>query len=104
LIDKRSQYITYFDDDDYHHPSRISHSVEMLIKNPDAMCAGSSEIYVFFKHVNEMYKFGPYSPTHATAGTFTFRVEYIVDCSKPANKEPPNEVSYTAYIRLRLSS
>ena len=27
-------------------------------------------------------------------------VTYIVDGSKPANKEPPNEVSYTAYIRL----
>jgi len=25
---------------------------------------------------------------------------YIVDSSKPNNKEPPNEVSYTAYIRL----
>lgn len=27
-------------------------------------------------------------------------VTYIVDNSKPTNKEPPNEVSYTAYIRL----
>ena len=27
-------------------------------------------------------------------------VSYIVDNSKPSNKEPPNEVSYTAYIRL----
>lgn len=27
-------------------------------------------------------------------------VSYIVDSSKPSNKEPPNEVSYTAYIRL----
>ena len=27
-------------------------------------------------------------------------VTYIVDTSKPSNKEPPNEVSYTAYIRL----
>lgn len=27
-------------------------------------------------------------------------VTYIVDGSKPSNKEPPNEVSYTAYIRL----
>ena len=25
---------------------------------------------------------------------------YIIDSSKPTNKEPPNEVSYTAYIRL----
>ena len=27
-------------------------------------------------------------------------VTYIIDGSKPNNKEPPNEVSYTAYIRL----
>ena len=27
-------------------------------------------------------------------------ITYIVDGSKPSNKEPPNEVSYTAYIRL----
>jgi len=27
-------------------------------------------------------------------------VSYIVDNAKPNNKEPPNEVSYTAYIRL----
>jgi hypothetical protein len=27
-------------------------------------------------------------------------IVYIIDGSKPSNKEPPNEVSYTAYIRL----
>jgi hypothetical protein len=27
-------------------------------------------------------------------------IPYVVDSSKPNNKEPPNEVSYTAYIRL----
>ncbi len=27
-------------------------------------------------------------------------ITHIVDSSKPANKEPPNEVSYTAYVRL----
>jgi len=27
-------------------------------------------------------------------------ITYIVDNNKPTNKEPPNEVSYTAYIRL----
>ena len=27
-------------------------------------------------------------------------ISYIVDNAKPSNKEPPNEVSYTAYIRL----
>ena len=33
----------------------------------------------------------------AACGKF---ISYIVDSSKPTNKEPPNEVSYTAYIRL----
>ncbi len=27
-------------------------------------------------------------------------INHIVDSAKPANKEPPNEVSYTAYVRL----
>jgi hypothetical protein len=53
----------------------------MLIKNPDALCAGSSELYVFFKHINQMYTFGPYARNHATAGTFTFRVE-LLNCTK----------------------
>ena len=34
---------------------------------------------------------------HSACGKF---ITYIVDSSKPTNKEPPNEVSYTAYIRL----
>jgi hypothetical protein len=34
---------------------------------------------------------------HPACGKF---ISYIVDSSKPTNKEPPNEVSYTAYIRL----
>ena len=31
-------------------------------------------------------------------------VSYIVDSGKPANKEPPSEVSYIAYIRLNRFS
>jgi glycosyltransferase involved in cell wall biosynthesis len=77
LVDKRCKYISYFDDDDYHHPSRISHSVEMLEKNPKALCAGASEIYVYFKHLQQMYQLGPYGPLHSTAGTFTFRRELL---------------------------
>jgi glycosyltransferase involved in cell wall biosynthesis len=81
LIDKRSKYISYFDDDDYHCPNRISHAVEILEKNKTALCAGSSEIYLYFKHIEKMYKFGPYGPNHATAGTFTFRRE-LLDITK----------------------
>ena len=37
------------------------------------MCAGSSEIYLWFNGINKMYKFGPYGPNHGTAGTFAFK-------------------------------
>lgn len=77
LIDKKSKYITYFDDDDYHFPCRISHAISMLEKNKSALCAGTSEIYVYFDQLNKIYKFGPYAQSHATAGTFTFRTELL---------------------------
>ena len=65
--------IVYMDDDDYYPPERISHAVDMLRKNPKALCAGSSAMFIYFKHINKMIQFGPYGPNHATAATFAFR-------------------------------
>jgi ElaB/YqjD/DUF883 family membrane-anchored ribosome-binding protein len=69
----KGDILVYMDDDDYYPPDRISHAVERLMSHPDAICAGSSEIYIYFKHIQKVYQFGPYSPTHATAGTFAFK-------------------------------
>lgn len=69
--------LVYMDDDDYYPPERVEHSVETLQKNPEALCAGSSEIYVYFKHLPKMYQGGPYNKNHATAGTFAFRRELL---------------------------
>jgi glycosyltransferase involved in cell wall biosynthesis len=73
--------IVYMDDDDYYPPERVSHAVEMLQQNPKALCAGSSEMFMFFKHINKMYKFGPYNPNHSTAATFAFRKELLEETS-----------------------
>ena len=73
----KGDIIVYMDDDDYYPPQRISHAVEMLRTHPKALCAGSSEIYIYFKHIQKMYQFGPYKPTHATAGTFAFKKELL---------------------------
>ena len=73
----KGSYIVYMDDDDYYPPERIEHAVEILQKNPKALCAGSSELYIYFKHIQKMYQFGPYGPNHATAGTFAFRKELL---------------------------
>jgi glycosyltransferase involved in cell wall biosynthesis len=73
--------ILYMDDDDYYPPERISHAVETLQQNPNALCAGSSIMFVYFKHINKMYKFGPYGPNHSTAATFAFRKELLKETS-----------------------
>jgi hypothetical protein len=68
--------IVYMDDDDYYPPERISHAVETL-RNSKALCAGSSSMCIYFKHINKMYQFGPYGPNHATAATFAFKKELL---------------------------
>jgi glycosyltransferase involved in cell wall biosynthesis len=73
----RGDILVYMDDDDYYPPERVSHAVDMLQKNPSALCAGSSEIYIYFKHIQKMYQFGPYGPNHSTAGTFAFKRELL---------------------------
>jgi glycosyltransferase involved in cell wall biosynthesis len=73
----KGSIIVYMDDDDYYPPERVSHAVQRLRDNPDAMCAGSSEMYIYFKHINKMYQFGPYGPNHATAGTFAFKRDLL---------------------------
>jgi len=81
----KGDIIVYMDDDDYYPPERVSHSVEMLLTHPKALCAGTSEIYIYFKHIKQMYQFGPYGPNHATAGTFAFKKELLNDNSYDDN-------------------
>jgi glycosyltransferase involved in cell wall biosynthesis len=75
----KGDIIVYMDDDDYYPPERVSHAVNMLMTHPSALCAGASEIYIWFKHIQKMYQFGPYGPNHATAGTFAFKRELLKD-------------------------
>jgi glycosyltransferase involved in cell wall biosynthesis len=75
----KGDILVYMDDDDYYPPERVSHAVNMLLTHPNALCAGASEIYIWFKHIQKMFQFGPYSPSHATAGTFAFKRELLKD-------------------------
>jgi hypothetical protein len=74
----RGSIIVYMDDDDYYPPERVAHAVDVLSTNKNALCAGSSELYLYFKHIQRMYQFGPYGPNHATAGTFAFKRELLL--------------------------
>ena len=75
----KGSIIVYMDDDDYYPPERVEHAVDKLQQNKEALCAGSSEMYIYFKHIQKMYQCGPYGPNHATAGTFAFKVRLLDD-------------------------
>lgn len=73
--------IIYMDDDDYYPKDRISHAVETLLQNPDFLIAGSSEMHIYFDSRNTVYQCGPYKDYHATAATFAFRKELLLQTS-----------------------
>lgn len=75
----RGDVIVYMDDDDYYPPNRVSHAVDKLKANPKILCAGSSQMYIWFNNLRQMWQFGPYGDNHATAGTFAFRRELLND-------------------------
>jgi len=79
------EIIIYMGDDDYYPPERIYHAVETLQNNPHALCAGSSEMYIYFKHIQKMYQCGPYKENHSTAATFAFRRELLKQTSYDDN-------------------
>ena len=90
----KGSIIVYMDDDDYYPPERISHAVERLTQNETALCAGSSEIYIYFKHLHKMYQCGPYGPNHSTAGTFAFKSELLKQTRYDDNASLAEEKSF----------
>ena len=73
------EIFVYMDDDDYYPPMRVAHAVETLLANPEALCAGSSIVHIYFKSLEKIYQFGPYGPKHSTAATFAFRRALLKD-------------------------
>lgn len=73
--------IVYMDDDDFYPKDRVAHAVDTLLKNPDFLIAGSSEMHIYFDSRNTVYQCGPYKEFHATAATFAFKKELLLQTS-----------------------
>ena len=67
------EIIVNLDDDDYYPPKRVEHAVKTLLKNPQALCAGTTTQFIYYKHNKTLYTLGPFGESHATAGTFAYR-------------------------------
>ena len=72
----KGDIIVAMDDDDYYHPDRVHHVVQKFGQNPKIDLAGSSELYMFYTDIKEIYKLGPYNPKHCTNGTMAYRKSY----------------------------
>ena len=87
----KGEIIVYMDDDDFYPPDRVNHAVNRLRGNKQALCAGSSIIHIYFKHIDTIYEFGPYGPNHATAGTFAFWSKLLKETSYEDHAEKAEE-------------
>jgi glycosyltransferase involved in cell wall biosynthesis len=87
--------IIYMDDDDYYPPERISHAVSMLQQNPKILFAGSSEMHIYYDSRNAIYQCGPYGPNHATAATFAFKKELLLQTNYDNEKALAEESAFT---------
>lgn len=73
----KGEILVYMDDDDFYPPHRVNHAVNKLRSKPRVLAAGASLLYIYFKHLKKIYRFGPYGAMHATAGTFAFKRELL---------------------------
>jgi len=87
----KGDIIVYMDDDDYYPPERVNHVVNKLRSQPKAYACGSSAIYIYFYKQKEIYLFGPYGPSHATAGTFGFWRKLLKETSYEDDAEMAEE-------------
>ncbi len=75
----KGDIIVYMDDDDYYPPDRIMHSVQTLLNNPSYLIAGSSAMLIYYDSLDKIYCCGPYKENHATAATFAFKRELLLE-------------------------
>jgi hypothetical protein len=78
------------------------HAVQVLNSSKKALCAGSSEMHIYFKHINKMYQFGPYGPRHATAATFAFKKELLKITSYEDSAAIAEEKHFLKIIQFHL--
>lgn len=73
----KGDIIIAMDDDDYYPPERVAHVVQKFSQNPRIELAGSSEMLLYFTNKKEVYRSGPFAPTHSTNGTLAYRKSYM---------------------------
>jgi glycosyltransferase involved in cell wall biosynthesis len=68
--------IVCMDDDDYYPPDKISHAVHAM-REAQAALSGSSQIYIWYSHIDKIYLTHSFGERHALNGTLAYRRSYL---------------------------
>ena len=98
----KGEIIVYMDDDDYYPPERVNHAVNRLRSRPEALAVGSSIVFIYFNDMDKIYQFGPYGPTHATAGTFAFKRKLLEQTRYDDDAEIAEEKKFLKNYQIPL--
>jgi glycosyltransferase involved in cell wall biosynthesis len=98
----KGDIIVCFDDDDYHYPERVSHSVFKLEKERTQI-AGCSKLSIYYTDINKIYSFGPFGQNHGTNGSFAYRKSYIKNHKHDPTKHAQEEPSFTNDFKEPMS-
>ena len=83
------EIIIHFDDDDYYPPDRISHAVTKL-EESGKLVGFVPYIHIYFKHIGELRRVGPFPKYCAPEASFVYRRE-ILDSTEYTNKDSIGE-------------
>jgi hypothetical protein len=70
------EYILCFDDDDYYPPNKISAQVAAMQEN-NALFSGSDTIYIWYSHLDKIYRTHAFGDRHALNGTFGYHRNFL---------------------------
>lgn len=90
--------IVYMDDDDYYPQDRITHAVSYLVGS-SALIAGSSAMPIYFTNNKQLYLVGPYGKCHATAATFAFKKELLLQAKFNDASAVGEEVAFLSGLK-----
>ncbi|KWB79381.1 hypothetical protein WL42_12510 [Burkholderia ubonensis] len=66
------------DDDDYYPRDKISYAVGELM-NHEATFSGCDQIYIWYSHINKIYKTAAWGRNHALNGTFAYHRRFLTN-------------------------
>lgn len=72
----RGEYIVCMDDDDYYAPDKISYTIAQM-RESRALFSGCDQIYIWYSHLDKIYKTASIGDNHALNGTFAYHRNYL---------------------------